>query len=181
MGWTSQSLGGSGVTRLRQRHTKGKQAGSLNHRAAPPPLLPFGLDPDTACIVGQYPLPTERSPVADTDLQFAAYLHAREKDSLSSWRRRALGILRELKRRWTPVTGDGQIAISPDNLNCGRDHQERLGVDRFVGGDDPVGRYLLSIWSHCWIACSRRCSLLQHFSGAIRKHHHPGRGGRGYR
>ena len=58
--------GGSGVTRLRQRHTEGKQAGSLNHRAALPPLLPFGLDPDehfeAACTIGQYPLPTERSP-----------------------------------------------------------------------------------------------------------------------
>ena len=100
--------GGSGVTRLRQRHTEGKQAGSLNHRAALPPLLPFGLDPDehfeAACTVGQYPWPTERSPVVDTDLQFAAYMHAREKDSLGSWRRRALGMLRELKRRWAPVT-----------------------------------------------------------------------------
>ena len=100
--------GGSGVTRLRQRHTEGKQARSLNHRAALPPLLPFGLDPDehfeAACTVGQYPLPLERSPVVDTDLQFAAYMHAQEKDSLGPWRRRALGMLRELKRRWAPVT-----------------------------------------------------------------------------
>ena len=119
MGWTSQSFGGSGVTRLRQRHTEGKQAGSLNHRAALPPLLPFGLGPDehfeAACIMGQYPLPTERSPVSDTDLQFAAYLYAREKDSLSSWRRRALGILRGLKRRWTPVT-DKLRSLQTDSI-----------------------------------------------------------------
>ena len=42
-----------------QRRTEGKQAGSLNHRAALPPLLPFGLDPDehfeAACTIGQYP------------------------------------------------------------------------------------------------------------------------------
>ena len=111
--------GGSGVTRLRQRHTEGKQAGSLNHRAAQPPLLPFGLDPDehfeAACTIGQYPLPTERSPVADTDLQFAACMHAREKDSLSSWRRRALGILRELKRRWAPVT-DGLRSLQTTSI-----------------------------------------------------------------
>jgi hypothetical protein len=31
-------------------------------------------------------------------------MHAREKDSLGSWRKRALGMLRELKRRWAPVT-----------------------------------------------------------------------------
>ena len=74
------------MTRLRQRRTEGKQAGSLNHRAALPPLSPFGLDPDehfeAACIMGQYPLPTERSPVSDTDLQFAAYLYARENGFL---------------------------------------------------------------------------------------------------
>ena len=65
--------------------------------------------------MGQYPLPTERSPVSDTDLQFAAYLCAREKDSLSSWRRRALGILRGLKRRWTPVT-DKLRSLQTDSI-----------------------------------------------------------------
>ena len=111
--------GGSGVTSLRQRHADGKQAGSLNHRAALPPLLPFGLDPDehfeAACAVGQYPLPTERSPVVDTDLQFAAYLHAQEKDSLGAWRRRALCMLRGLKRRWAPVT-DQLRALQTDAI-----------------------------------------------------------------
>ena len=179
MGWTFQSFGGSGVTRLRQRRTEGKQAGSLNHLAALPPLLPFGLDPDehfeAACIMGQYPLPTERSPVSDTDLQFAAYLYARENGFLEFMEEKGTG--HPARAETAMDTSDGQVAISPNRLHCGRDHQERLGV----GGDDQVGRYLLSIWSHCWVGCSRHCSLLQHFPGVIWKHHHPGRGGRGYR
>ena len=111
--------GWSGVTRLRQRHNEGKQAGSLYHRAALPPLLPFGLDPDehfeAACTMGQYPLPTERPPVMDSDLQFAAYMHAQEKDSLGAWRSRALGMLRELKRRWAPVS-DRLRALQTDAI-----------------------------------------------------------------
>ena len=39
-------------------------------------------------------------------------MHAREKDSLSSWRRRALGILRELKRRWAPVTTKRDLGLT---------------------------------------------------------------------
>ena len=111
--------GGSGFTRLRQRHSEGKQAGSLSHRAALPPLLPFGLDPDehfeAACTVGQYPLPTERPPVIDSDLQFAAYMHAQAKNSLDAWRERALGMLRELKRRWASVS-DRLRAIQTDAI-----------------------------------------------------------------
>ena len=69
----------SGVTRLRQRHSEGKQAGSLNHRAALPPLLPFGLSPDehfqASRALGQTSLPTEGRPMLDDDLQFAAQMH----------------------------------------------------------------------------------------------------------
>jgi hypothetical protein len=150
-----------------QRHNEGKQAGSLNHRAALPPLLPFGLDPDehfeAACTIGQYPLPTERSPVTDTDLQFAAYMHAREKDSLSSWRRRALGILRELKRRWAPVT----------------DRLRSLQTTSIAGVMAQWGD-LLSIWPHHGFACGWNCALLQHLSGTSWEPHHVSRGSRGY-
>ena len=54
---------------------EGKQAGALNQRAALPPLLPFGLDPDqhfaSAVPRATFPLPTEQLPVLDDDLCFA--------------------------------------------------------------------------------------------------------------
>ena len=73
---------------MRQRHSEGKQAGSLNHRAALPPLLPFGLSPEehfqAARALGRNPLPTEGRPMLDDDLQFAAQMHAAAKSSLTA-------------------------------------------------------------------------------------------------
>ena len=40
----------------------------------------------------------------DDDLQFAAQMHVADKRSLPAWRKRALGLLKELKRRLEPVT-----------------------------------------------------------------------------
>ena len=63
-----------------------EEAGSLSHKAALPPLLPFGLYPDehfeAARAVGRYPLPAEHSPILDADLQFAAALHSIPTSSL---------------------------------------------------------------------------------------------------
>lgn len=95
-------------TLLVQRHADGQQAGAHSHRAAIPPLLPFGLTPDdhfrTSCRLAQQALPIEAAPILDQDLQFAAHLHATARGHLRQWRRRAMGALKELQQRWKPVT-----------------------------------------------------------------------------
>ena len=106
-----QPLGPHNASRqalLVQRHAEGQQAGAHSHRAALPPLFPFGMDPDQhfkqACRRAQLPLPFEQVPVLDQDLHFAAYLHARVRGHLRQWRRHAIGALKELKQRWQRVT-----------------------------------------------------------------------------
>ena len=93
---------------LVQRHAEGQQAGAHSHRAALPPLFPFGLTPDEhfqqSLQRAQQPLPFEHAPVLDQDLQFAAYLHAKVRGHLRRWRQKAVGALRELKQRWQGVT-----------------------------------------------------------------------------
>ena len=54
--------------------------------------------------IGREPLPTERPPLLDPDLEFVASLHVREGATLRAMRQRAVGALQELKRRWAPVT-----------------------------------------------------------------------------
>ena len=97
----------SAALRQRQRHAEGQQAGALSHKAALPPLLSFGLDPDThfqrACLRSQVPIPTEQSPLLDDDLWFVAELYASRPKDLPRLREQSLGILRELKQRWQSV------------------------------------------------------------------------------
>ena len=97
-----------GASRLRQRHADRQQAGAHSGRAALPPLLSFGLDPDEhfsrTWYRSQQPLPTEGLPLLDLDLQFAASLHATHRGHLRTLRNRAIGALRELKRRWAGVS-----------------------------------------------------------------------------
>ncbi|CAE7039628.1 unnamed protein product [Symbiodinium sp. CCMP2592] len=94
--------------RLRQRTADGQQVGASNHRAALPPLLPFGLSVDEhferSLCLGTQPLPTERPPVLDSDLLFAASVHAQQRGNLRGLRQRAIGALTELKRRWGSVS-----------------------------------------------------------------------------
>ena len=70
-----------GTIRLAMRMSEGKQAGALSQRAALPPLLPFGLDPEDhfslALQRASLPLPTESLPVMDDDLKFASTCLAR--------------------------------------------------------------------------------------------------------
>ena len=91
---------------MAQRTAEGQQAGALSHRA--PPLLSFGLEPDAHFIqahqLSQLPLPTEQRPVLDEELQFAAWCTANWRGRLRDKRQRALAPLRELKRRWAPVS-----------------------------------------------------------------------------
>ena len=80
----------------------------MNQRAALPPLLPFGLSPDehfqqAVNRLGE-PQPTERSPILDLDLEFAAGHTARSRGALRKIRQACVGALRELKRRWQPLT-----------------------------------------------------------------------------
>ena len=80
----------------------------MTHRAALPPLLPFNLDPDAhfgrALRRAQQPLPYEDIPVSDLDLECVADAYAAPRQTLRAWRQRAVGALRELKRRWEVVT-----------------------------------------------------------------------------
>ena len=101
-------LAANTTSRLLQRHADGQQAGAMNQKAALPPLISHGLDPAEhfveALRIGREPLPTERPPLMDPDLEFVASLHVREGATLRAMRQRAVGALQELKRRWAPVT-----------------------------------------------------------------------------
>ena len=94
--------------RQAQRTAEGQQAGALSHRAALPPLLPFGLDVDEhfrlSLARAQLPLPTEALPVLDEDLRFAAWAVAKHRGSLRTMRQAAMGAMAELKSRWARVT-----------------------------------------------------------------------------
>eukprot|EP00438_Fugacium_kawagutii_P003624 Skav224194 [mRNA] locus=scaffold939:277414:285540:+ [translate_table: standard] len=98
----------SGVTRQLSRIGEGNQVGAMTHRAALPPLLPFNLSPDVhfqqALQRAQQPLPHEGLAVVDKDLEFAADFHEPQSSALRAWRQRAIGAMRELKRRWQGVT-----------------------------------------------------------------------------
>ncbi|CAE7241467.1 FCPB [Symbiodinium natans] len=90
-----------------QRNAEGQQAGGMAHKAALPPVLPFGLHPDEhfdlARDLAHYPTPFEAEPVLDLDLQYAAEVTAAGRGTLQRSRRVAVGALRELKRRWAGV------------------------------------------------------------------------------
>ena len=107
----------SKTARLRQRHAEGQQAGALSQKAALPPLISFGLDPDEhfsrALQLGQTPLPTERMPLLDDDLWFASSVCATPPDKVKSFRQHAIGALKELKQRWAPVTKHLRSLQSP--------------------------------------------------------------------
>ena len=96
------------AVRLAQRSTEAQQAGAFNQRAALPPLLRFGLSPDdhfeAARLISQSPLPTERPSSLDPDLHFAAEMCKQYRGSLRSYRESFIKLLRELQRRWTPVS-----------------------------------------------------------------------------
>ena len=83
---------------------EGQQVAVL-HRASLPPLLPLHLEPEDdfqkAIARAQQPLPFEDLPVVDPDLTFVAFLHVEGLKTLRDWRRRAVGALKELQRRWS--------------------------------------------------------------------------------
>eukprot|EP00435_Cladocopium_sp_Y103_P031497 s1905_g8.t1 len=98
----------AGSVRQLARIGEGQQVGAVAHRAALPPLLPFNLSPDAhfqqALQRAQQPLPFEDLPVVDSDLRFVASMYSTHKASLRALRRRAVGAMKELQRRWSGVT-----------------------------------------------------------------------------
>ena len=80
----------------------------MSHKAALPPLLSYGLDMEERFQQSkkllECSLPMEQPPLLDEDLRFAAWASAHLKDSLVAFRKGAVGVLRELKRRLTSVT-----------------------------------------------------------------------------
>ena len=97
----------SGQQRQWQRMAEGQQTGAMAHRAALPPVLPFGLSPDEHFELGRqvahYPTPFETPPALDLDLCFAAEVCAKERGRLRQRRRASMGAIRELHRRWRGV------------------------------------------------------------------------------
>ena len=92
---------------MMQRTAEAQQAGAHSGRAALPPLLPFGLSVDehfeAALRKGDEPIPTERLPLLDRDLWFAAEKTATQRGKLRGLRKTCLGMLKELHRRWACV------------------------------------------------------------------------------
>ena len=122
--------------RLRQRMAEGQQAGALSHKAAVPPILSYGLLMDEHFAQAQHLLqvltPAEAVPLLDDDLQYAACCVANESTSMQKSRKQAVGVLKELKRRWGGVT-------SPSPAFSTRHNPE---------SDSPEG-YRTSGSSHC--------------------------------
>ena len=101
-----------------------------------------------ACTVGQYPLPTERSLVTDTDL--AAYA-CQGKRFTGLVEKTSTGHVARAEAEMG--TSDGAVAILSDRRHCKSNRQEGLGVDGIAIGDGAVGRYMLSLWPHYRVAC----------------------------
>ena len=120
--------------RWRQRHAEGQQGGALSHKAALPPLLSYGLDMEehfqqSKQLLECY-LPMEQSPLLDDDLRFAAWTSACLKASLVEHRKRAVGVLRELKRRLTSVTTHLR-SFQPDQVRAATSKRD-LGFVAFL-------------------------------------------------
>ena len=94
--------------RQKMRTAEGQQVGAINHRAALAPLLPFHLQPDQhfeqALQLSLQQLPTEGLPILDEDLRFAASFSSLPGVDLRRLRECAMGILSEMKRRWSSIT-----------------------------------------------------------------------------
>ena len=96
------------AVRLAQRTAEAQQSGAHSQKAALPPLVPYGLNPDEhfhqARLLGRQPLPTEHPAVLDPDLHFAAHYTATHRGKLRERRQVAVRVVRELQRRWGGVT-----------------------------------------------------------------------------
>ena len=128
------------------------------HKAALPPLLRYGLDPDehfaAAIAIGESPLPTEMLPIVDDDLKFAASLTRFSGTRLQQMRQEAVGALRELHRRWKGV-GAQLRRVQTDALQQTTQHRD-LGFTALL--------VLLMSWPDVALPCRdfRQSALLHH-------------------
>ncbi len=97
-----------GGARYATRAALGEQQGAVNHKAALPPLLSYGLAKDAhfreALRAGSRPTPLEAPAMVDDDLRFAAAYIVKYRDSLKRRRSEALRAIAALQYRWQPVT-----------------------------------------------------------------------------
>ena len=97
----------SNTSRRRQRLAEGKQHGAYNHKASIPPLVGYGQDADTHFAASLQwttaATPLEVLPTLDDDLWYAASM-VTGNDNLKERRRASIGAIKELKRRWAPVS-----------------------------------------------------------------------------
>ncbi|CAJ1459720.1 unnamed protein product [Effrenium voratum] len=94
--------------RYATRVSAGRQDGAMAHKAALPPVVSFGLSPDAhfkaALEASARPSPLEEFMCLDTDLHFAADRTWFSLTGGAAWRDEAVGVMKELARRWMAVT-----------------------------------------------------------------------------
>ena len=87
---------------------EGVQLCAFSHKAAQPPIVSFGLDPDqhfaSSMQIAKGTLPSEKAVMVDEDLKFAASMMVGSKNELWKLRNEAIQAVRLLKSRWRPVT-----------------------------------------------------------------------------
>ena len=97
----------SNASRRRQRLAEGKQHGAYNHKASIPPLVGYGLEPDAHFAASlQWTNTATQLEVLltlDDDLWYAASM-VMENHDLKRRRQASIGAIKELKRRWAPVS-----------------------------------------------------------------------------
>ena len=90
------------------RGAEGVQMRAFSHRAALPPIVSFGLDPDQhfdrSMRLADGILPSEKAIMMDEDLKFAAFMMVSSKNDLYKLRNETIQAVRQLKHRWRTVT-----------------------------------------------------------------------------
>ena len=115
---------GKSTTR-KARGGQGIQIGAFAHKAAVPPVVSFGLQPDEhfkeTRSVAAKPLPNERPCTTDPDLSYAAEMMVARRETITSSRWEAVHAVKQLKHRWRSVTGFLRRKQRPTLLGVTRD------------------------------------------------------------
>ena len=95
-------------TARKARGGQGIQIGAFSHKAAVPPVVSFGLQPDEhfreTRRVAAKPLPNERPCATDPDLSYVAEMMVSKRKTITGKRIAAVEAVRQLKHRWRSVT-----------------------------------------------------------------------------
>ena len=96
-------------TARKARGGQGVQIGAFAHKAAVPPVVSFGLQPDdhfseTKKVAAKL-LPNERPCATDPDLAYVAEMMVRRRGAITKARWEAVRAVGRLKHRWRSVTG----------------------------------------------------------------------------